>query len=315
MDSAKLPSYDELPRIDELDAACSWGVFGEDDQVGTVNLLTPDVIACASSEIVRGSVFNLSLPLNLPDPAPPGRSVYRHAIFSPERNINDDVLDNLYLQSSSQWDGLRHIRAREFGFYNGAFADEAKPSGDKLGIQHWADHGIAGRGVLLDVASFLADQGSPLDAREEYSIRPDLLQQVATAEQVTFRMGDILLVRTGYIAAYLAADPSERRDYQIHGACPGLAADESTARFLWDEHFAAVAVDNHSFENYPGSRKVGFLHRRLIPMLGLALGEWINLEDLAADCRADGKYTCFFVSVPLNLPGGVGSPINAIALK
>jgi hypothetical protein len=87
------------------------------------------------------------------------------------------------------------------------------------------------------------------------------------------------------------------------------------ARFLWDQHFAALAVDNNAVESFPGDPNVGYLHRRLIPLLGFALGEWFNFEELGRSCAEDGRNTCFFVSMPLNLPGGVGSPANAVAVK
>ena len=58
-----------------------------------------------------------------------------------------------------------------------------------------------------------------------------------------------------------------------------------------------------------------FTHTLLLPMLGLPLGEMWNLEGLAADCAADGRYECMFTSAPLNLPHGVASPPNALAIK
>jgi kynurenine formamidase len=267
-----------------------------------------------SAEIVKGACFNLSLPLNLPDPSFGSRGVYRHHMFSPQRNVQDDVLDNFFLQGSSQWDGLRHIGAREFGFYNSVSADDAGPNGRRLGIDRWADHGIVGRGVLLDVAAYRAKQGAPLNAREEFLIDEDLLEAVAADQKVDIRRADIILLRTGYLEAYLAATPAERKDFMRHGDSPGLVANENMARFLWDHHVAAVVADNHGFESTPGVRGE-FLHRRLIALLGFAIGEWFNFETLATDCREDGRYTCFFMSAPLNLPGGVGSPANAIALK
>lgn len=87
------------------------------------------------------------------------------------------------------------------------------------------------------------------------------------------------------------------------------------AELLWDWHVAAVCADNPAVEVRPGDRRDGSLHRRAIAMLGLALGELFNLEALAADSADDHRYTSFFTGVPLNLPGGVGSPANAIACK
>jgi kynurenine formamidase len=87
------------------------------------------------------------------------------------------------------------------------------------------------------------------------------------------------------------------------------------AEFLWDSGVVAIAADNPAVEVVPGSREAGSLHRRLIPLLGFVLGELFDLERLAADCAADRRYTCLFVGVPLHLPGGVGSPGNALAIK
>jgi kynurenine formamidase len=313
--SVNLPAYDQLPYHEALRARCAWGVFGQDDELGTINLLTSDVVRQAGQEIVKGAVHNLSLPLDLPFPSLAGREPYRHRIFRPVRNMQDDVLDCFHPQASSQWDGLRHVSAREFGFYNGVSAADAGPDGGRLGIDGWARHGIVGRGVLADAAAYLAARGTPIDPRRELAISADLLAEILAHQNVEIRAGDILLVRTGFLGAYLQADANERAGWADRQDCPGLAADEAMARFLWDHRFAAVAADNHAVECQPGDPAVGFLHRRLIPLLGFALGEWFDLETLARDCASDGRYSCFFVGVPLHLPGGVGSPANSVAIK
>ena len=94
----------------------------------------------------------------------------------------------------------------------------------------------------------------------------------------------------------------------------GLAGDEGMARYLWDGGFSAVAVDNPGVEVSPGDPWFGTLHRRLIPGLGFAIGELFTFEALAAACDAAGRHDFLFVSVPLNMPGGVGSPANAIGI-
>jgi kynurenine formamidase len=309
-----LPRYDELPYLEALRARHCWGVFGAEDDLGTVNLLTPEVVSRAAAEIRRGTVHSLSLPLDVPYPALAPREPYTHRIFRPSRNMQDDVLDGFYPQASSQWDGLRHVRAREFGFYNGVGDGDAGPGGHRLGVEAWARHGIAGRGVLADVAGYLAARGTPLDPRREFAISAGLLAEVLARQDTELLGGDILLVRTGFVGAYLRADTAERVDFARRQDCPGLAADEDMARYLWDHRFAAVAADNHAVESQPGDPAVGFLHRRLIPLLGFALGEWFDLDSLAAECAAQNRYSCFFAGVPLNLPGGVGSPANSIAI-
>lgn len=44
------------------------------------------------------------------------------------------------------------------------------------------------------------------------------------------------------------------------------------------------------------------------------LGEMFDLEELAAMCKELNRWTFFVSSVPLNMPGGVSSPPNAMAI-
>jgi hypothetical protein len=79
---------------------------------------------------------------------------------------------------------------------------------------------------------------------------------------------------------------------------------------------AALAGDHPSLEAWPPTAETGgFLHQRLIGLLGIPIGELWYLEGLASDCAADGVYDFMFTSAPLNILGGVGSPPNAIAIK
>ena len=87
------------------------------------------------------------------------------------------------------------------------------------------------------------------------------------------------------------------------------------ARTIWNFHPAALCCDNPAVEVVPGDPSIGSLHRRLLPTLGMALGEMFAFERLATTCRADGRWTFFFVAAPLNLPDGLGSPGNAVAIR
>jgi kynurenine formamidase len=314
--SAEFPPYRDLPRVEALHGRHAWGVFGEHDQLGRVNLLTPERVAAACREAVRGVVFNLSLPLHLPDPPwVSARSRLRHEMFMLNENMQDDWLDGFYLQASTQWDGLRHVRAPELGYYGGRQAEQAGPGGTELGIEKWAEHGPVGRGVVADVARHAAAAGRPLDPRAGTPITTQMLDDVLAAEDTELRAGDFLLVRTGYLTAYLRAGDDERASFNVQRDCPGLHAGEDMAEYLWDRGVAGVAADNPAVEVVPLDPEAGSLHRRLIPLLGFVLGEFFNLDRLAEDCAADGRYTCLLVGVPLNLAGGVGSPGNSIAVK
>ncbi|MQA87233.1 MAG: cyclase family protein [Streptosporangiales bacterium] len=308
-----LPAYDQLELIPELGLRHSWGVFGRGDSLGTVNLLTADRVRAASALVRDGRVFRLDLPITEPDPPMYGRDRLVHTIFSASRNNWDDRLDNFHPQGSTQWDGLRHVRCREFGFYGGYTAE---PGEDDLGIEHWARHGIIGRGVLLDLERHLRLAGTPVDPGAEMSIPSSMLATIAREQAVELRPGDVLCVRTGWMRMYRErAAAGEAIHVDGRTPFPGLAADEAMARFLWDTRVAAVVADNPAVEVSPGDPKVGSLHRRIIPLLGMAVGELFVLDELAEAAEADGRFDFLFVSIPMNLPGGVGSPGNAIAIR
>lgn len=310
-----VPDYDDLPLNAELGMRHSWGVFGEGDQLGTLNHLRPESRVAASSLIQRGRVFNLSLPLNLPDPPLFRRKPYEHHIVPLGRNEQDDYVDQFYLQVSSQWDGFRHVAAREFGYYNGTPAEQARDGGDRLGIEHFVEHGLFGRAVLIDVAGHMASRGESIAPLSSFAIMAEHVEEARAAQGVEIREGDVLLLRTGWMQGYTVADGEGRANFAKTFAFPGLYAGEETARYLWNLRIAAIAADNPALEVAPGDRAAGSLHRRILPMLGMPIGELFNFEELAADCRADGRWEAFFAAVPLYLPGGVASPANAAVLK
>jgi kynurenine formamidase len=324
------PRYRELAaRTDGL-AGTSWGVYGADDEVGTIQEATPERAAAAARLVRRGAVFPLSLPIDEPDPPLFGRRAMTHTVVHEPTSL-DDRYDDLHPQASSQWDALGHVRHPELGFYNGAPADSVGIGrGSRLGVDRWGERGIAARFVLLDVARARAAAGRPLrwDHRDEIGVAD--LESAAEAQGVEVTPGCVVLIRTGWLAGFRAAPAAERarvaamvpgddlaRDRELMAPTPGLAAREDVAAWLWDHELAAVAADNPALEAMPFSRAgVGdWLHYRLIAMLGIAVGELWELDPLAADCAADGVWEGLLTAAPLRVPGGIGSPANALALK
>ena len=319
-DPTNLPSYRELPVKPGAPAGSSWGLFGDDDQLGTLNLLTPERVAAAARLVRKGTVFPLNLRIDEPNPPLYGRGAVKVTLLEGPSG-RDDYLDNFYPQASSQWDSLRHILHPREGFYNGTPREEIVSGGGRLGIENMANRGIAGRGVLLDVARYLEGRGEGLDYTTSAVIDRVTLEACRKAQDVEIRTGDVLLVRTGWLHWYLnEATPEQKRtmagEAMTQLKAPGIGPDEEMAEYLWDLHVAAVAADNPSLEPWPpGADRRGFMHFRLIPLLGMPIGELWWLDGLADDCAADGVYEFFFTSAPLNVPGGVGSPPNALAIK
>jgi kynurenine formamidase len=315
-----LPSYDELPD------GSSWGLWGPDDVFGCLNLLTPERVRRGAECVRKGAVFALNLDQTLPDPPLFGRPPLRREVTWLTNDAgHDEILHEFNTQSSSQWDGFRHIQHPVRGFYNGV------PDEDH-GIGHWASAGIAGRGVLADVARWRESQGRPITPNAPDPIEPDDL--LATLETQTIRIepGDVLLIRTGWLTWYRSLDKAGREEAAATFQACGLRPGRETARTLWDLHIAAVAADNPALEVWPPAAvstpeqlaaiaddrsALGevFVHIHLLPLLGIPIGELWDLDALAADCAADGVYECFLTSAPLNLPSGVASPPNALAIK
>jgi kynurenine formamidase len=308
-----LPRFDDLPQLAELGLRHAWGVWGDDDRLGTINLLTPDRVLAATAGVRTGEVISLDLPLDVPDPPLFGRQPFEHHVFALNRNEMDDRLDGFHLQGSTQWDALSHVRCRQFGYWGGRTEDPTAERND-LGIEHWADRGIAGRGVLVDVERWATERGEPFDPLSPRAVTAAELAAVLDHQGTSVEAGDILCVRTGWVGAYRTLDAARRKPYAEAPTFAGLRADEDVARFLWDAHVAALCCDNPAVEVVPGDPAVGSLHRRLLPLLGFALGEMFDLERLALRCAALRRWTFLFVAAPLKVPGGVGSPGNAVAI-
>jgi hypothetical protein len=316
-DDGAIPPFDALPRLPGNGVQHAWDVWGPGDNFGTLNRLAGPVVAAAAAGVRTGERVGLSLPLGLPDPPFFGRKGYRHTFEAMGPSAWDDFVDGFYLQCSSQWDGLRHIGSPD-GWYGGWRADPADDPGP-LGIQHWASRGIVGRGVLADLASYTAARGD-YDPFTRVTFRPADLAGALAAQGTELRAGDILCVRTGWTDKYLSLSPAERVSLaggmqDVTGyAAAGLAGSEEMARFLWDAGIAALPCDNPAVEVVPADPADGFLHGRLIPGLGMAIGELFAFGDLAAACARERRYEFLFVSVPLNVTGAIGSPANAVAI-
>jgi kynurenine formamidase len=329
-----LPSYRDLLRRTDAPPGSAWGVFGPDDELGSISRLTPDRVLAGAACVRTGTVFNLDLPLDAFDPPlVPARRPARHTMFQRNPFHRDDYLDDFFPQVSSQIDGLRHFGHPDYGFYNGAAADRLVPGDPLLGIQNWAAHGIAGRAVLVDVARYRERQGRPIDHRAGEPIPVADVAEAAERQGTRFEPGDILLIRFGWERFYRAeATQAERRALPSHPRHPGLLQSEDTLEWLWDHQFSLVAGDNFALECWPAvpsspfrteaeragappGAHTGVMHRAMIPLLGLAIGELWALDALAEDCDRDGRYECLVVAKPINLTGGVASPANATAIK
>lgn len=305
----------------------NWGRWGPDDVKGTLNLVTDEHRRAAAALVRRGRVFSLAQQFSMDGPqkgwrrrtnpvhtmldtgtdAEAGVQGFPHGIGGA-----DDVVA-MPLQCSTQWDGLGHIFDHGRA-WNGRRAGEVVTSlGDGVtGIETVAAD-FAGRGVLLDVGRVFGDDpaGTGGELPDGFAITPDHLDATCAALGVEVGPGDLLLVRTGQYGRVLREGWG---DY-AGGAAPGMSF--TTADWLHSHDVAAVATDTWGFEVRPNEFDVAFqpLHQVVIPNMGLFVGEMWALEELAADCAADGIHEFLLVAAPLPVTGAVGAPLNPMALK
>jgi kynurenine formamidase len=304
-------------------AYSNWGRWGENDVLGTVNFLTQEKRRAAAALVRKGTSFSLAQRFDMDGPqkgwrrrtnpvhtmldtgsdAARGRQGFPHGIGGA-----DDVIF-MPLQCSTQWDGLGHIFDHGVAWNGRQAAATVTSDGDLVtGIEHLARH-ICGRGVLLDVGRVIGDDAGELP--DGFAITEEHLTATASAHGVAVGRGDLVLVRTG---RYARALRDGWGDY-AGGESPGLSF--TTAAWLHGTEIAALATDTWGFEVRPNEFDHSFqpLHQVAIPHIGLLIGEMWALEELAADCAADGVYEFLLTAAPLPITGAVGSPINPIAVK
>ncbi|MFW6028092.1 MAG: cyclase family protein [bacterium] len=298
----------------------NWERWGDEDQCGTLNHVSPDHIVAAAGLVRRGSVFSLAMPFDSAGPHSGRRGRHNPIHYMIQsgtdaysgrqdddglRYADDAVI--MVLQCGTQWDALSHVFYDDF-MYNGYDIRLVDSHGAaRCGIEHVRDK-MVGRGVLLDIARMLS-----VDYLEDgFSISAALLEEAAAHQGVDIGRGDFVIIRTGQLERCLAE--KNWRTY-AGGAAPGLAFD--TLEWLQAREVAAVASDTFAVEVRPEATETlkRPWHWVAIPNMGLSVGEIFHVAELAADCAGDGVYEFMLVAPPLPITGAVGSPVNPIAIK
>ncbi len=298
----------------------NWGKWGANDQLGTLNYITPAKVIESARMVRQGKVIALALPFDEKGPqtgawgrvnpvhtfvltgtdAAAGQQNMPHGI-----GAADDFI-SMFLQCGTQWDALAHIYDNG-KMWNGYDAGLVTSHGaQRNGIEHMADQ-IVTRGVLLDIARFKGVDTLP----SGYPITEQDLTECAAREKVTIGRGDAVLIRTGQLGH------GKRHGWGTFAAgdAPGLSF--YTAGWLHRTEIAAIASDTWGCEVRPNELPDAFqpLHQVMIPNIGLLVGEIFDLEALSADCANDQVYEFMLVAPPLPITGAVGSPVNPQAIK
>ena len=297
----------------------NWGRWGADDERGALNYVTDEKRRRAAGLVRRGRTFSLSIPVEGgrgPQRGLGGRINPLHFMTAtgcdPSGPVDlghgcrytDDFLA-MTVQGGTQWDALCHI-FYDGKLYNGHPASAVTSRGAARNGIEKVHADFVTRGVLLDVAR---EKG--VDCLERgYAITAADLEAAERTQGVAVESGDVLLVRTGQMSTVVGF-----RDWSaFHGTEAGLHWE--TAEWLHEREVAAVAADNSMVE------ASGVLEGVVIPFhmlalckLGIHLGEFWYLEELADDCADDGVWEFLLVAQGLPIVGGTGTPVNPLALK
>ncbi len=280
---------------------CNWGRWGDDDERGTLNLITPDLVMAAVRLVRRGVVVPLGASFGPDGPIAPVRDRTWHIVryrLGPLTGVAEDVLIT-NTHAGTHVDALSHalLKGR---MYNGFEVSEHVTSSGITRNAISNVRAIVGRGVLLDVARHRG-----VDHLEMGDvIGPEELDECARRAGVALGQGDICLVRTGWYRLF----ETDRKRFDE--GWPGLSYRAAT--WFHERGLAALGADTCAVDVIPGEdgvRPYG-LHPRIINQQGGYLIEYLDLEELATQRTPE----FLFVAAPLVIEGAAGSPINPLAI-
>ena len=321
----------------------NWGRWGDDDECGALNYLTADETLRGIRAVESGESVTLGLPVFDPrgTPAVPTRSDPQHHVMTDradyeagkaggppsEERVEFEGLSESAVAAYSRTAGLEtaedsvymflhdgtHVDALSHAWYDGELYNGVDANTTTGGLEHGSvaplgEHGVLGRGVLLDVArhrgvDFL-DPGDRITLSE--------LRACADEQGVSVQNRDVLLLRTGWVERYYQEGPAGVDLYDE----PGLTADEDVLRWFYEKEIPFLGTDTLRNEQTLSDETGTFipLHAAFLRDLGIPLNELLKLDRLAERCADRGVYDFLFVALPLKLVGASGSPVNPVAV-
>jgi len=312
------PAPSDAEVIGYLKTLSNWGRWGADDQLGTINLITPAKRRHAARLVEDGVGVTCARPITTEITPETTFQPLRFMVDSGEGRDTASPERLLARRGASEFVGMvfhgyaiTHVDTPAHFFwegriYNGRSCNlvTAREGATVEAVELLKD-GVVSRGVLLDVAR---TRGVPWLERGE-GVMPEDLEAAEQASGARVEEGDILLVRTGNYARRAAegpVNPMVAGSPGPHAALLPWLSARGVAMWGSDTH-NDVAPTPYPAMGHP-------FHIGALVGLGLWLIDNMNLEDLAEACRARGRWTFMLTVAPLRLRGVTGSPVNPIAL-
>ena len=292
----------------------NWGRWGEDDEIGTLNYITPQKIKAAAALVKKGRSVSMSIPVNTVaeiDNAHPAI----HYMASAHENIEGFknqgyATDFLGMQfhgdCHTHIDALCHISYKGL-LYNGIPISKVNTSGAQcLDVAAYA-HGIISRGVLIDVPRYRGVKW--LEPGE--AVTADEIQDIEKAQGVKLEQGDIMVFRTGQYRRRV-----EKGAWDVGRTGEGRAGLDLDCMPLLHERKVAGFLPEGDGEvmpcNVEGLRSP--VHALQVAAMGMFCADSLQLEELSAVCEEEERFEFMVTIAPLRLPKGTGCPFNPIAV-
>ena len=311
----QIPS--EATVLEWMTSLSNWGRWGDDDQRGTLNLITPAKRKQAAALVQEGATVSCARPIVTEITPDITHQVQRHMVDSGEGRDTDPPERRLVRRGAAEFIGMvfhgqtiTHIDALSHYSWQGKLYN-GKPASlitSREGAQthsiEAASDGIVTRGVLLDIPLL---RGLPWLPPEQ-PVMPQDLEDAESSQGVRVEEGDILLVRTGNYRKRLDLGP-------VPGTEPMTACQVACTPWLKDRGVAMLSTDT-SNDVRPShyANITSPLHTMCLVTMGLWLIDNANLEQLAQACQERNRYEFMLTLAPLRLRNVTGSPVNPIAL-
>lgn len=295
----------------------NWGRWGSSDELGTLNLLTPEKVRAAAASVSSGRRVSMAIPINkVAGPDNPNQAIHfvvqGHDVAVDSSKVRF-ALDFMGMachgDCHTHVDALCHI-SYDGLTYNGRPATEVLTTTGATALDiDVQNKGIVGRGVLLDTPRLRGvewlEPGEAVGRAE--------LEACEAAEGVRLEEGDILLLRTGHHRRRLELGAWDNRPPPVGEGKAGIHID--AVPWMHERGLAAFLPDGDG-ETLPSVVEgVTYpIHALQVVAMGMLVSDSLQFEDLVAACEEESRYEFMVVGLPLRLPGGTGSPWNPIAI-
>jgi kynurenine formamidase len=280
------------------------GRWGPDDELGTLNYITPDKRVAAARLVKTGEVVSVGRDLATTQTKTNAQPVTHIMLFSAEGSpsCGDYVAMAPHGMVVTHMDALCHF-SYDDQLYNGRKRSESITGGGaRWGSIYAQRQGIFTRGVLLDVA---AARGVSWYEPDEYVTAADF-EAAEKRQGLQVESGDAIFVRTGM--QRMEAELGEQDTYPragLHAEC---------AEWMHDRQVSVYGGDCIEKLPYPSERFTSAIHMIVLASMGLPILDWPSLTELAAACERLGRWDYLLTTAPWRLQGGTSAPINPLCI-